>query len=280
MKKSIIALLSISCFAAGVLSPRHGLAAPPAASDEASTRAVALEVDISAVGEHAQGLDEKIRETLQPKLEEANFGLVDDAPLVLRVRLRTLESGPRDYGVHFEFVEADGSVDMAIEWVDCSFCADARLLPLLEAQAPALIDAIEERAKATAQAANGNDDGSAVVDDRPEVRPVKPLGPLGHAGIGVTVLGLGATIVGAVELSRGRVYDSPGDGYDLSGTDHRPPGYALVGVGAAATVAGLVILGVDAGRRAKQRKQSTTSRALIIPSITPSGVGVGVIGRF
>ncbi len=79
--------------------------------------------------------------------------------------------------------------------------------------------------------------------------------------------------------ARGRAYD-PGSlaAHELTGTDSRPPGYALLGVGAAVLVTGLVMVGVDVGRRAKQRKQREQGQAVLVPYFSPTGVGV--VGRF
>jgi hypothetical protein len=54
----------------------------------------------------------------------------------------------------------------------------------------------------------------------------------------------------------------------------------LVGVGVAVVSAGLVMIGLDVGRRAKQHKQAREQRALVVPIISPTGVGVGMVGRF
>jgi hypothetical protein len=39
------------------------------------------------------------------------------------------------------------------------------------------------------------------------------------------------------------------------------------------------MIGVDVGRRAKQRKQ-VREHAVVVPILSPTDVGVGVVGRF
>ena len=63
--------------------------------------------------------------------------------------------------------------------------------------------------------------------------------------------------------------------------DHRPPGLALVSVGAAALVTGVVMLGVDLGRQSRKRKaRARATQALIFPTFTHEGAGLGISGKF
>jgi hypothetical protein len=268
---------------------------------------VALEVDVKALPKDERDVGPVVLEQLRALVEAGDFEITDDAEGVplLRVRLRLMEAGDRNYGIHFEFVEGD-AVEPAVQWTDCVFCTEARMLQRLESVAPELLAAIEARLLGQPDA--GSDTGGVGVgedvgdesegdeDDGGVIAPpidtrAKPIGPLGYAGIGTAVLGLGLTIGGAVEASRGRQYD-PACGPDgcpmgtsntyqeLTGTDHRPIGYALLGVGVSAAIAGIVMIGVDVGRRAKTRRPADQRRALIVPIASPAGAGIGVSGHF
>jgi len=281
MNKSLASLF-VSALATFVWALPTAYSAAPIA-EESSGKTVALQIDVTSLPEEEQGVAPVVLKELRSLLEQAGHRVTNEPDadtVVLRTRLRRMEAGNRNYGIHFEFVDGDRATP-AIEWFECIFCTEARVLERLRESGPDLLAAID-RQQASVEADTGEDtadDGSESGDEPPIAEPVKPIGPLGYAGIGVTVLGLGATIGGAVEISRGRVYDPATDRYQLTGTDHRPVGYALLGVGAAATVAGVIMLGADVGKRAKQRKQAPR-QALIIPSITPSSAGIGVVGRF
>jgi hypothetical protein len=265
------------CLFAALLFARPSVAAPRAAPDP---RTVSLHVDVDELGDKAIGLDKKILEHIGPPIDEADFQIVgddSDAAMVLRVRLRVLQSGEYDYGVHIEFVHGD-SREPVIEWVECRTCVDARLFPVLDEQLPALLLALEDRAKELTVEPTGDGDGGE--PDPGEVAMPKPTTGLGIGGAIVGGLGIGALIGGGVELSRGLVIDETTTTEDRR-IDHRPPGYALIAVGATALVAGAVMLGVDLAAQSKKRKaRAQAERAQVFPILTPESVGLGIVGRF
>jgi hypothetical protein len=289
MNKPLIAL-SLSLLAVFGWSLPIAHAAAPAAS-AAAAEPVALTVSVDELPEDERGVGPVLLEQLRSLVEAGGYEISEDAgaATVLRVRLRILEAGDRNYGMHFEFVDS-GVVTPAVEWTDCVFCTEARMLQKLDAKKKELLAAIEARRKAPAVVDDGGeDDGSDADDDSGDgddggdggSEPLpKPIGPIGITGAAVSVVGLGAIAWGAVEVARGEVYE-PSAGYfqDRTGTNHAPRGYALVGIGAAVTAAGLVLLGVDLARRAKQRKHAR-SQALVLPLVSPTGFGLGVTGSF
>jgi hypothetical protein len=235
-----------------------------------------LKVNVDELGDRAIGLDADILERLAPRIAEADFVLADEdgAATVLQVRLRQLQSGEYDYGVHFEFVD-DGHRTPVVDWVECRLCVDETLISILDDRLPAVILALDERAKKlTAESAGdgGEPDDAASMP--------KPITGLGIGGAIIAGLGVGALIGGGVELSRGVVVESVGEPQRRV-TDHRPPGYALVGVGAAALVAGVVMLGVDLAVQSKKRKApAPAERTHLFPLLTPTSVGIGLAGKF
>jgi hypothetical protein len=277
MTTSPSTMFTVCCLCIALAMARPSLAAAPPTTAEPAPRTVHLKVDVDELGDRGIGLDKVIFDELGPQIAEAGFELVDeDAATVLLVRLRPLESSKYDYGLHFEFVEG-GHRTPAVEWVDCHLCSDAKLIPALDARLPALILALDARAEELAAEATGDGDGGEGHEPDPEPKAITGLGIGGSVIAG---LGIGTLIGGSIELSRGVVTESSGE-QDRKRTDHRPPGYALVGVGATALVAGIVMLGVDLAAQSKKRKARTKGeRTQVIPVLTPETIGIGVAGRF
>lgn len=92
-------------------------------------------------------------------------------------------------------------------------------------------------------------------------------------------LGIGSLIWGSVELSRGVVVEDSGR-ERRERVNHRPAGNALIAVGAAAFVAGAVMLAVDWDRQPRQRKQGRGGAARFYPIFGTGGAGLGVSGTF
>lgn len=261
------------------LTPTVVAAQSPKAPETTSPIHVRIEVDEDALGDGGVGLDTQVAEQMKPAFEEGGIQLVEtdqtDA-LLLRIRIggKAEDVELFDFQLHFELIDGKTATRL-IEPVHCGGCFDHVLYETLVKQVPALIDAIE----AELRAETGDTPPSGDGDGDSSEPPPKAIGPVGFAGIGVSALGIGVTIGGAVGLSLGLVEQRPGDFYDRTVTNHRPPGYALLGVGVGATVAGLVMIGVDVGRRAKQRKQRP-QQAVVVPLMSPTSAGVGVVGRF
>jgi hypothetical protein len=278
-----------------------GLALAQAPVDDVARPTILLEADSSELGKRGAGLDRIVLERLAPSLEAEGVdttGSISD--IGVRVRIVPVDIDAFHYSIRFE-IERGGVYTQVLGAVDCKPCIDATLLAKIDARAPALADLIKAQASETEptpeesatdgaeevedggeEESEGTDEGGEDAGQDGGDEGPKPIGALGYAGIGTAVLGLGVTIGGAVELSRGRTYppEDSARAYDLSGIDHRPPGYVLVGVGVAVVSAGLAMIGLDVGRRAKQHKQAREQRALVVPIISPTGVGVGMVGRF
>lgn len=295
MNKPLQTLTAASSLCAALLFPHPGLAAPATAEHEART--VRLEVDVEDLGDRGIGLDQAIRDQLGQQIERAEFELVDEgeaageaeAAVTLSVRFRALQSGDYDYGVHFEFIDEDGRVP-AIEWVDCHMCVDARLMPVLDEQTPALLAALDARLADPVQVpapvpvlvpvrADRADQTVPARDlgEEPEHRAITGLGITGSV---IAWVGIGALIGGGVELSRGVIVETNTGNERGERIDHRPAGYMLIGVGSTALVAGVVMLAVDLARQTKKRKQLRAGQAGVYPMFTPDGAGLGVLGKF
>gem|GEM_PF-1621626 len=288
--------LAPSQAAPGPEAPTPGLPGP--------TIRVALEADVSELGELGHGLGKKMIEQLQDDFEAAGIevvGVGEPADVALRIRIRVLESDEWDYGLHFEFVGEDKKrTRSAIDWFDCHLCVDARMFPRLDAVAPDLIAAIEREVASMAEVGDsGDNDGSGDTEgggssdsgedsdtgedpdggsEPPPPKP-KPIGALGFAGVAGLALGTGLGIAGVVELPRGVALGQSDATPFLDEIDHRTPGLVLLGVGAAVFVAGAVMLGIDVGTRAKKRRPDTARLPTVSPLVGRI-TGLGVAGKF
>lgn len=269
-----------------------GVAAGEAPAEDARPK-ILLQADSSELGKRGTGLDKIMLDRLGPALETEGIDTTGSIlNLGVRVRVVPVDMGAIHYSILFE-IEKDDMYTQVLGAVDCKPCTDATLLEKIDSRAPALADLIKERSDdgqapdgATTEGGDdsttgeeGGEDTGGDGDVEPEPQ-TRPIGALGYAGIETATLGLGATIAGAVELSRGVVIESFGN-EQRNRIDHRPPGIALVGVGATALAVGLVILGVDLGVRAKKRKARTPrDQARLFPIIIRDSVGLGVSGAF
>lgn len=106
-------------------------------------------------------------------------------------------------------------------------------------------------------------------------RALRP-GPATYVGIGVGGLGLAGVIAGGILLERG-IRPRDADPLDLTVINSAPPGGALLGVGVASMVAGMILLGVDAwviAPRRASRSRATSSEVAITAN------GFMLAGRF
>lgn len=283
MIEKVSVIVAACCLSAALAFARPSLAAQPPTSAP-SPRAVNLTIDVTELGDKGIGLDKVIRDHLGPRIEAADFALVgqQEAAIVLRLRLRVLESSQYDYGLHFEFV--DGTTrEPVIEWTDCHACVDDKLMSLLDDRLPAVLLALDTRAKQIAKQAEPVETVEPVPDesepvDEPKSAP-NPITGLGIGGSVIAGLGVGALIGGSVELSRGVVVESF-DREQRDRIDHRPPGITLVSLGTTAIIVGAVMLGVDLAKQSRKRKRSVARRPLVFPILTPNAAGVGTAINF
>jgi hypothetical protein len=287
--------MKVPCIASFV-SLTLALATPSVALAQAPTavqdgpRPVRFELDASAVGDRALGLEDLLREKLAPVFEANQAELVDmsrsEVPH-LRVRIggKFKDIELFKYELHFELVEGD-NVTKLIDPVVCEKCYDDVIVSTVGAQVPTLLEAVDARTAAVdpgdGDSGDGDtgdgDTGDGDTGDGDSTPTRKPIGPIGGVGIGVAAAGLGITIAGAVQWSRGRVPDDDLTRRTSEGRDYTGQGQLLVGLGAGALVVGVVMLAVDLGVLAKRRNGA--ARAQLLPTIGPERAGIVVQGRF
>jgi hypothetical protein len=102
----------------------------------------------------------------------------------------------------------------------------------------------------------------------PSDRERSPLGKLGKTGIGLLV---GGTLVAGVGIGLAAAPPRIKEDAPLEKTTTRPPGYALIGIGAAALITGAILLSLD---------RTKAKRTTVAPTFSRSTALVVLSGRF
>ena len=251
------------------------LATTMAASDVAAAEPAAqgssvVVVEVDASIERAQQVRERIASDAEAMLRENDVATTIDpeAPRTL-----TIDIGGERYAYEIELVvERSGKADAPVK-LRCECNYDELFAKVSEGvrdSVPALQRADESAVPpSTPPSTNGGEpEQPPVVDDRGGPAPLGGLGKAGIATMAVGVAGLGAGIALAVIGEREREDSNR----EVEATNFGPPGYALIGVGAAVVVTGVVLLAVDR-RRAKRN-------AAMMPIAGPQFVGWSFTGRF
>jgi len=260
-RAGLVALLATTMAASGVS------AAEPAAQGSS-----VVVVDVDASLDRAQQVRERITSDAETVLREHDVATTIDpkAPRTL-----TIDVGGERYAYEIELVvERSGKADAPVR-LRCECNYDELFAKVSEGvrdSVPALQRASESAAPpSTPPSTNdGEPEQPPVMDDREGPAPLGGLGKAGIATMVVGVAGLGAGIALAVVGERER--ESVDSSREVEATNFAPPGYALIGVGAAALVTGVVLLAVDR-RRAKRN-------AALVPIAGPRFVGWSFTGRF
>ncbi len=156
----------------------------------------------------------------------------------------------------------------------CDTCKDAQVVETVLAAAPAMIEQLPETPDDGPSGDGDGDGGDDGGSGQPRDGQTQPLGRLGKAGIGLMVGGAAVLVGGAVLTAMGEKEDSaPGNPQRLDAKDFRPPGYALLGVGGAVLVTGVLLLAVD---RIKAKPKKTT----FAPSLAPGFAGATIRVHF
>lgn len=275
---SLVAALSV------MTPPIPTILAPPTVEDtDENLRQVYITVDNAALGDRGVGVDGLVVELLTPKLQEAGFELVDNPEdaIALHIRFVSLRPDKFDFGIYFDFVDGE-HVEPATQWVACLVCVDANLRPAIDGHVPVLIEALEKRAaSSTSAATDGNPEGNPPENghqDPPVEPPPKPIGPVGISGVVVLAAGIGLSIGGGVVLANPKQLTVRDDAQFGVERDRTSLGVGLLVPGAALVVGGAIMLAVDVSKRAKQRKRAES--ITVIPTLSPTSAGLGIIGRF
>lgn len=263
-------------------------AAPSAAPDGAAGLRVDLAIDTSLLDSAvAARLEPEIARQLGPVLEEADLHVVSPPEVgeqTLSVRVMAFDEEQRNYEVDLQLGGEGGVTTLAT--VSCDACNERRLIAELVEEIPRLVELHEGNSAKDDNAVPLEKPGldrpvpevSKRLVDSPETEP-KRMSALGGVGIGVAVLGVGGLVAGGVELGRGKVHDAvTKTPTERTYVDHRPPGLALLGVGAVVLAGGVTMLVVDLIRMKKRRADRPTGR--VYPLWDDHSVGLKYSLRF
>lgn len=219
--------------------------------------------------------------------------VVDEgAEAVVHVTLVWKDYEASHYGVTVE-VRRGGSMRLAV--VDeCRLCDEeklaAKVAGRVEDVLPYLVDGApsgpvageaepegEPEARALQAEPLAEPDPARTTEDEPEPRRV---GVAAYVGFGAIALGVGGLAGGiAVLLEEPTERFRPADDYVLERRDRVPLGAALVGVGGALLVTGAVLVAID--QTVLRKRRAGRARSLVlVPSVSPSTVGLGISARF
>jgi len=209
-----------------------------------------LEIDADAV-EGGDELEERVDTMLGARLRKAEVlprKTLEDG--LIHVEVRPLPGGGYHYQVYAE--RSDQTLEDTVTEADCEGCDEDALIDAVSSAVDGCLPPLA-RTQSTQEAAPPPPDvrpveAAAEVDD-----PRPGAGPMGKAGIGLMVAGAATAAVGVIFVVQGRSFDTRPGALEQEGTDFRPPGFALLGVGAATLITGGVLFGVDRSRRRSMR---------------------------
>lgn len=160
----------------------------------------------------------------------------------------------------------------------CMRCEAPELTKMMLALVPQAADELRERVEAERAAAEATRDASlrATALAAPLAYERPQLGPAGYVGLGLTAVAVGVAVAGGGLLGRGEQIVGPPAGVNLTVTDYRPGGWALLGAALGGAVIGQALLGLDLGVLAPRRATRRAGERSRIGRL----LGVGVAGKF
>ncbi len=250
---------------AGAPVPPPMLSEPPASEAEPAPLRAGLRVDASALGGEGGPISNKVEEQARAVFQDKGYQEpLDDAdPRIVIVVEKAPDKSNPGYVIGFSVERGEDVLPGSARQSDCSLCTNTELIERIGQELPKLLEiaganqAVREVAVGDGDGEPGDGDGEAT-DPEP---PVKPIGPLGFAGIGLSVVGLAGVGTGVALAVKGfePLADDPG-----MRRNYRTPGNVILAVGGAALIAGVVMIAVDVSKRKKanraRQQQSSTVR--------------------
>lgn len=244
-----------------------------------------FEVQTDELGEGAPSMAEMIGLLEDRVLRERGVGpAAEDTGTKIIVVIRPLPeaNGVLDNRVDIS-LELDGTTITDPQWsFDCPQCTDGYLLNKVAVTLHSVVTRLESEVETVSLPPGlAEEDHTEHNQEEAPASPPRP-GPMVWAGTGVGIGGLVVVGVGlGLALRADRI-----DGWQVSQrverVETRTPGWAMVGCGTAALVAGgaLLAVGLVRHRRAKAKYRENDVTAMATPWASPAGVGLGLVGRF
>lgn len=276
---SLVFALTFPAGAHGSLKSGHLLPVTRTAFSVAPARA-SVQVDAAALGDASTSVAQRISSRANTQLREAEVLPAGPGDPVIEMTILPAPGGEGGYLIQVAMVRDGETVEGTRDALGCDLCTEGELVEKASGIIASLIAKIPRD-----EPADTPDPAPAGTADEPAQGPTEtpPVDPgagddakrptaLGWAGIGVGVAGLVMTGVGIPLAVTEEQFDDGGD--VVREPVSNEVGYALIGVGAAAVVAGVVMLAVDLTRHPKTRK------AALVPVLGPAFAGVSLTGRF
>lgn len=255
-----------------------------AAPAEATAPTVQVDNDLSQLptDEVTEDLGRWLLEDQTKVLQEGGVEVSDTSPKTIRVVVRMYGENNLNYEATVTLVEEGQAEPRAERVLQCEACSETELVAKVVGEV-ARVSGLVVYAANQEPASEDEDPSTSDADPTPaagsdEDPKLKPIGPVGYTGIGLGVAGLAAAVVGAVYVARGdRVSGADSTMFDRS-EDNPSFGTPMLGVGIGVLVVGAIMVGVDVGRRAKQRRGQDTKRVSL--DARPGYAGLSLRGRF
>jgi hypothetical protein len=252
----------------------------------ASLPAVAAEPEAEAAAEAPQ-LDPLVEIVVSEDVEDRDFileGLRQETDRQLDIQQVAHEVDPTDpkkirveiTGAALQYqittdVERHGKFLRDAKTVNCE-CSKSDLVIRALAEIVASLDELDQADQAATKTPLVDEGDPPPPDDPKQDRP-KRLTWLGGIGIGLVVLGVGGIGGGAAMVAIGETTSDRAGG-SRERTNLRPPGYAVLGVGVAALVGGIVAIVIDKKRLREDRKTT------FLPYFDGTTTGLALRTRF
>ncbi len=254
MRHTMIATWSAACIVAAISTPAHAAEAPMRA---------ALEVDASKAGEGHEVIERRIEERGAVVLRDAGIlPAQSSADPSIDVTISEVTGEDPGYRYRVAILDEEG---WSTEGT-CNLCTEGELVQAVEATLGEAASHLPRHAEPAP--APTTTPPTPTTTKKTSSADRVPLGRMGKAGVGL-VAG-GATLLG---IGIGLAVASPRvkDDAPLEKTTTRPPGYALLGVGAAVVVTGAVLLSID---------RTNARRTALAPTFGRGSAGVVFSSRF
>lgn len=241
---------------------------PSQASAQASDtgRSVTLGIAVAPGLDEALAMENALRGRVRDHLKRRGVSVAVEADSRLTVGVSRYENSSTDFRVSIVVVR--GEQVLGKEVSTCQLCGATEVFDSVAMGIEAVLDSIPTEPQPARQ------EPQKPVDLQPTQHP-RILGPLGWSGVGVGVVGFGAVGVGAYLLGRGEERRVNTDDPRSSQTvDFRPTGWAVLGVGSVAVLAGVAMVATNAIHR---RRGHTLS---FVPILQPRAAGGLIAGRF